>query len=758
MADSEKIEYYDLISPDAESRLLDFISKVKAELASLGAKSVNELPSSSSRKPKLDDLNKEIELQKKLEQTMKGVTNLQKLEYEIQQKSSQNKKDYINAQKAENSEYEKLKQNVATYTKMAQEAAAKDISSTGQLSEKTKELIKTQNVHKNELNQINRALGNASDNVGFYGNKLTVLSKTLKGFGGLGRILGNALGIDTSAFDAIREAGLAVRDLTHAEEGEKLVQEGQTAATEAGTVAMEANTAATALGTAGITLLIAGFVAAGVAVYELVSAYKEEERQQKANLEVDKENLKIELELAKTRAKTSKEYFDSVVDEKVALKQITEAQGEKIKLGDEMDKKSKAIFYNETARIKELAKQYEVSEFSLNNPEKTANEQKFANEVFKIKEESKKQIAALNDEWDQKIDTIDVNSKTKQLKKEKKIEKEIKEGNHDTLAEYNKFVNQMMEDDDERLKHEKENLEEGELAWKAYMEDIHKIQQAEFEQTQKDAKKKRDDRIDQVLQTEEAILGGLKEGLSKREELQQASDQRMIDFHTRTAEIQATLAAGGKANTLGDEQAAAAQAEEKKIQDAKKAAKVQQTITLVETFSKVFAAAMKASDGSPGSFMKAFAQASAADGLVSAAFSKLFTGFYDGTESLGESDGVKIGEGKDNILIRAHKGERILGVDDSAAIAGLSNEEVRDASLMYMNGLYVPKTIFVDKKSEENAMLIQEVRALKEAFVSRPVHQSSLGRLNEWTDEINEGNMTTIIHHKPETFKSLRLR
>lgn len=59
-------------------------------------------------------------------------------------------------------------------------------------------------------------------NIGNYNGQLGVLSKALKGVGGLGLILSKALGIDPSVFEGLREAGRAVRDIRHASEGGSL--------------------------------------------------------------------------------------------------------------------------------------------------------------------------------------------------------------------------------------------------------------------------------------------------------------------------------------------------------------------------------------------------------------------------------------------------------------------------------------------------------------------------------------------------------
>lgn len=78
-------------------------------------------------------------------------------------------------------------------------------------------------------------------NIGNYNGQLGVLSKALRGIGGLGEIVAKAVGISPEAFASIREAGLAIRDLRHINEGGELFQKTGTDATIAYTSALERN-------------------------------------------------------------------------------------------------------------------------------------------------------------------------------------------------------------------------------------------------------------------------------------------------------------------------------------------------------------------------------------------------------------------------------------------------------------------------------------------------------------------------------------
>jgi hypothetical protein len=121
-------------------------------------------------------------------------------------------------------------------------------SVTGKINQNNKEAVALASRYlevNTALKNSDAQLGNFTRNVGNYNGVLGVLSKTIKGFGGLGIILSKALGVDPAIFDGIREGGRALRDLQHAEEIEKLAKAEQTAATVTNTVATETNVVAT---------------------------------------------------------------------------------------------------------------------------------------------------------------------------------------------------------------------------------------------------------------------------------------------------------------------------------------------------------------------------------------------------------------------------------------------------------------------------------------------------------------------------------
>lgn len=293
---------------------------------------------------------------------------------------------------------------------------------------------------------------------------------------------------------------------------------------------------------------------------------------------------------------------------------------------------------------------------------------------------------------------------------------------------------------DEKLKND---LRENELKYLDDIKAIHKKQ------------------IEEVFNYLDQITSGIQRGLAIRADLQQQADQRDIDRQQRLIDVQAQLAASGKENVLAETQARLDKAEEKRIQDAKRAAKQQENLTIIKTFSDTLNAALQTNK----SFLQAFAEASAASGVVEAAFAKLFSGFYEGTESLGTAGTVPFKNGKDDILVSAKQGERLIGYDDSQKLAGLTNKEVVNAAMAYKNNdfneIYVPQFKAANVSSTQRIdnrqgifiteTLSRKFDELKNEIANKPVSNTRLDELGNWTEEIQNKGLRTIIHHRSKS-------
>lgn len=270
-------------------------------------------------------------------------------------------------------------------------------------------------------------------------------------------------------------------------------------------------------------------------------------------------------------------------------------------------------------------------------------------------------------------------------------------------------------------------------------------------QKKKLAEQKKKEAIETVKILEE-VTAGIKEGLQKRTEIQQLADQKDIDMRERMLEIQMKLAAEGKQNVLGETLAAQAQAEEKKLQDAKKAAKQQETLALIQTFEKVLETALK--NDKP--FLQAFAEAIASEGLVSAAFSKLFAGFYEGTEDTGTTANPIDDKGGRVAIL--HDNERVVPKRLNDLLGGMSNDELVQAALAPPR--LVESSVSVSEFNNRQVIeMTKEIKALREDMASKPIPSFSLGnKMGEYDERWNSKLRTTVIHHKnSQTRPSLRL-
>lgn len=282
---------------------------------------------------------------------------------------------------------------------------------------------------------------------------------------------------------------------------------------------------------------------------------------------------------------------------------------------------------------------------------------------------------------------------------------------------------------------------------------------ARIAQEERDKKKHDDDvalykkQVDERLKVVEQINDGVKQGLEKRYELQQQADQHDIDMHARMLEVQAKLASEGKANVLGQTEAQTAKAEEKKLQDAKKAAKQQMLMDEFSTFEKTFASALKKYEDDPkGGWLKALGEALAAEGTVSAVFTKMIAGFYEGTEDTGTvANPLDDKGGRISIL---HDNERVVPKWQNDMLGGISNDELIQRAIAMPAIVESPVSVAEFNGRQVAEMTKQIVNAIK----SQPAQRTNLGKLGEWTEQIQEQQRTTIINHKKNNSRpSLRL-
>lgn len=420
-------------------------------------------------------------------------------------------------------------------------------------------------------------------------------------------------------------------------------------------------------------------------------------------------------------------------------------------------------------RQKYLKRRIEQEQLSGEELEKVLSEQAKIEDELIINKEMQRQsvIKKLKDNEA----SNDKNNSAKKIQQKKDENEKLFELNTDFITNQNNFYLSIQKIQEDNIKAELDAQQKKiDFNRKKILDQqaLDKEMLALAEKWQQEIDKDHEEAYKKQLEQSEKFMSqltkGISDGLKKQADIKQQADQQDIDRHKRNIDVQSKLAAAGKENVLAEELASAAKAEEKKLQDAKKAAKQQETIALIETFTKTLQAGLK----SDKPFLQAFGEALASEGLVSSTFSKLFSGFYEGTEAVKSTDGINIGTSRDSQVVRVNTGERILGVKDSADIpAGMTNKEVVMASQMYMNpelkSTFFPvvnESVLQQQNNYDTKIyeMANEVKAMRKAFESRPVPQTNLGRLGEWTDTIRRENVNTIIHHKNSNKRpSLRL-
>lgn len=412
---------------------------------------------------------------------------------------------------------------------------------------------------------------------------------------------------------------------------------------------------------------------------------------------------------------------------------------------DEVDKLQTQHYADQKKRLEDNA-QFERDRVKQEQADALADLDK---KYQKLKEEEDKAILDKNEDSDKAKDEIAAHDKDREQNKAAEAERI----NRNSAEELNAIDLELKGDLD-----------------KNDQEDLKRRKQAEKDKTDvaRDGLENRKILAEEERRLFNQVTDGIQKGLQKRSEIQQQADQRDIDFHQRMVEVQAKLAAEGKDNVLAEELAAAARAEEKKLQDAKDAQRTQENIALAKVFNEVLTSELEKDQN----FGKAFLKALAAMGATDAVFDKLFSGgFYEGAESLGNEPGKAIpfkkAGSKDDILVHAKEGERMIGYEDSQKLAktGITNKELVEAGLNYMKDdfhrIYVPQfeTANVSSTRQKSDTQIpvmtmaisDKLDTLIDVVESKPVGNTSLDGLGEWTETIERNGIAAIIHHKRQS-------
>jgi hypothetical protein len=350
--------------------------------------------------------------------------------------------------------------------------------------------------------------------------------------------------------------------------------------------------------------------------------------------------------------------------------------------------------------IKERAKELKLSRQELNKILEDI-EQIHQNNILKIIEDAaKKQLDKELSETDR-----EANEKFRKLKESNAKEKELNALEFDIrLKEAGNNENKITEIKREQFKKREEDLRISvlgqEITEKEYLLRLRELQleQADFE------KKLREKQVKEIIDSFDILNEAQNKAAQKRIAEMQKQTQDEISELDRRINFQNQLLLNGEKNISAELEKERADALLRKRQLEEKARRQEEAQQLVSYLFEL--AKILAKDGDKNAELKAFAKTVALKELGKA----LAGGLYEGTESVSRSDAAMIipGAKKDNLLVRMHEGERVVGYEDSKKLDGISNAELIKAAELYRMNIFNKEQILADvpkKEQVDNAVM-----------------------------------------------------
>jgi len=260
--------------------------------------------------------------------------------------------------------------------------------------------------------------------------------------------------------------------------------------------------------------------------------------------------------------------------------------------------------------------------------------------------------------------------------------------------------------------------------------------------------------LNQALQFEQQLLDAIAKGSAEQSRIRQESFDKQISDADKNIETQKRLAEKGLQNTLAEEEANKVKLERQKQEEKEREIKRQKALA----FFKLFASYAEKDPNT--ALTKALRDTVLAE-AVSAAF-------IEGTENVGKDKQFaknKFSNGTDGYVARFDGDERILNPEQNKKIGNLSNEALADLAYQSRMGLLdtakyavVQSTDFATKINDsallqQNALLIKELKDVKQAINDKPVPNFAMNQYHEFV-------LTTIENGfiKNRTFKNRKSR
>jgi TP901 family phage tail tape measure protein len=285
-------------------------------------------------------------------------------------------------------------------------------------------------------------------------------------------------------------------------------------------------------------------------------------------------------------------------------------------------------------------------------------------------------------------------------------------------------------------------------------EEIIDEQRQEYDLAQKRAKEE-SDAADKKAKDEADLLAQQQKNQKTQDDLVKAAtdffiaqsnkkieqiDKEIAAANTQYTTLQ-TLAANGNINakeSLAEQQKIINEANAQKAKELKK----QQRIKLAESVYSTYNA--KVAGGSEHPLLDTIK-----DTMLLQQFIASLPTFHDGTEDTGKNGNGVDGKGGFHAIL--HPNERVVPKSLNEQIGGLSNEALAKMANEYQNGKIIRSNSQIGS-SFDTAILVNEMRELKEAIKMKPETNIGIGEITQSVMEIvkstKQGNTTTYNRYK----------
>lgn len=301
----------------------------------------------------------------------------------------------------------------------------------------------------------------------------------------------------------------------------------------------------------------------------------------------------------------------------------------------------------------------------------------------------------------------------------------------------------LIDDADFKIQTEQHTAEEILLIQEKLKNDLARLDADAFKRKEDLLKSERIAENEANLKTIDLIQKAIFEGLKQRSEKKQLAIQSEQDANEKSITRQEELASKGLDNQLAFEEAKKSKLALKLKQEKEKEREREEVAQLVSAYLEFLKERAKENPNT--------APARAlSDTLIAKGVTKVISGLYEGSDSVGEQHAVGVlNQPKDNLLVPLHKGERVVGYEDSQKIKGMTNKEVVRAAELYKQGFFMPEVQDISKASQvDNAMAVmlsKKISELNTTLKNKREYNVDWNSHGERVEQVVENGMRLVI-------------